>query len=552
MISRLLRDLKAVTHGHDGASEGRMTRSEVMTAQLRAVTLWAVPCLILAAAFWLVASPIIWSPYWGDDMGNSQLPMQFAINNTQLWPWFLENNRGWMEGAGRFFPLSIAQGITAFVVFTDRESYKVYEFAMVAITFSLAAVVVGVFLRSRWCGFAAFGFALAALQFKSWYDPYWQFGGQQELVASLSLISILFAILAARAKRRWSFIALTILGAMALLGAALTYESSVFLVGVTFALLLRERRARSRRWVVGAVYAAVTFAVLANLYTLRQHATVTNPAYVISLVPHKVRETLVNQIISAIPGSYGHFTRGSVLPANASLPMDTVPAVAIAIAFLALMAFSLQNIMRLRIPDLSWGFVAGGVLWVIPSLFVAISSRWQAEVKPGLGYIPVIFGALAFSWIAVLVVAAIGKALQEYGPARDTLYQRTRWMVSGLLAVVMVGFVLATASSNEAAVRFEPFVALQSQRDGFIRSIESGLFAKPVAPDAVIIRSVPDWWFWQNAPFAAWYGAPSTLRFATPEEASTLNCGSASECYTLIERSEPDGSYSYSLAPVGA
>jgi hypothetical protein len=216
------------------------------------------------------------------------------------------------------------------------------------------------------------------------------------------------------------------------------------------------------------------------------------------------------------------------------------------------MAFSLHKIMQLRIPSLSWGFVAGGILWVIPSLFVAISSRWQAEVQPGLGYIPVIFGALAFSWVAVLVVAAIGKALQEYAPVRDTLSQRTRWMVSALLAVVMVGFVLATASSNEAAVRFEPFVALQSQRDGFIRSIESGLFAKPVAPDAVIIRPVPDWWFWQNAPFAAWYGAPSTLRFATPEEASTLNCGSASECYTLIERPEPDGSYSYSLAPVGA
>jgi hypothetical protein len=238
-----------------------------------------------------------------------------------------------------------------------------------------------------------------------------------------------------------------------------------------------------------------------------------------------------------------------VLPADASLPVDPVLAIAIAVAFLTLMAFSLRRVMRLRIPKLSSGFVAGGVLWVVPSLFVAISSRWQAEVGPGLGYIPVIFGVLAFSWIAVLMVVALGRALQRFVPLREALLERTRWMATALLAGVMAGLILATASSNEAAVRFEPFVALQSQRDGFIRSIESGLFAAPVAPDAVIIRSVPDWWYWQNTPFATWYGAPPTLRFVTPEEASSLNCQGSNKCFMLIERQKPDGSYSYSLTP---
>jgi hypothetical protein len=456
-----------------------------------------------------------------------------------------------MTSSGRFFPLSIAEGTAVFLVFTDRESYKIFQFVIVGVTLTLSAVLVGTFLKSRWCGFAAFGVSLAALQLKSWYDPYWQFAGQQELVASLALSSTLCAILAVRRRRKWPFFILTVLGTLALVGAATTYESSVFLVGVSFALLIRERGRRSRRLVVGVTYAAAALVVLANLFLLRNHATVTNPAYVISLVPHKVRETLTNQVISAVPGTYGHFTRGSMLPTDPSLPVAPLLAVPIVIAFVVVMAVAARHIMLRSTPNLTWAYAAGAVLWVVPSFFVAISSRWQMEVKPGLGYIPVIFGALAFSWIAILAVATLGRALQQYAPSLTVSSAVPIRALSTLLAVGSACMLLITASSNEAAVRFEPFAALQAQRDGFVAAIESGLFGKQISPNAVIVRPIPDWWYWQNAPFAAWYGAPATLRFATPDEALTFNCGGSDDCFVLNEARQVDGSYSYSLSPFG-
>lgn len=508
---------------------------------------WLAPIIALGLSFWLVASPILRSPYWGDDMGNSQIPMQFAFNGTQFWPWFQEQNLSWITTTGRYFPLSIIQGGSVFLTFTDRSSYKAYEFVILGVTVALAATLVGLAFRSRWFAFAAAGFTLCAIQMKSWYDPYWQFSGLQELVASLSIASMIFVILAVRAASWLTASLFALLSAACLVAAGVTYESSVFLVICSLFLLVREAPRLARAIPIAAALLTAAGGVLIHLWSLRSTAVVTNPAYQLSLEPHLVKETLVNQMVSAIPLSYGHFTRGSVLPSDPQLPVPWPITILIVGVFIAVMTVSTGRVIQTRRSGIGMFSLAALAFWTIPSIFVAVSARWQTEVQPGLGYIPVLFGALAVGWLCVMGVAIIAQTLRFSNWNALIIKRGPAIVFGGFVSILAAGVLVITSSSNVAAVQFPPFVELQSQRDSFAESIRNGLLAAPLPSNATVVRAVPDWWSWQNAPFATWYGAPSTIRFITPEEAAVGGCSSSTACYDLIEQRLPDGKYAYSL-----
>lgn len=507
----------------------------------------ALPTGALVAAYWLVASPILYSPYWGDDMGNSQIPMQFALHGTSFGPWFHDQLNGWITGTGRFFPLSIAQAGAVFLTFTDRESYKAYQFVILAVTLVLGATLVGVVLRSWWAAVAGFGFELIAIQFKAWYDPYWQFHGQQELVASLAIASWILGVIAIRTRTRRSFALAIGAGAICVVGGGFTYESSIFLIAGFALLAVHEQRLRRGLWAMG-VYCMTAGALLLNLLHYRSKVISTTPAYTVSLDPHLVKHTLLTQMQSALPLAYGELTRGSALPSNPSLPVAVPVALMIVIAFVAVMAVAIREVAtRIRRRQL-WAIGSAAVFWVVPSMFVAISARWQLEVAPGLGYLPVLFGAIAIGWLLTYAVSLIGNEVQRFGAMRQRPHAHLGGAVALGCALVAAAVLVVTASSNDSAVRFPPFATLQAQRDGFEHAVRSGLF-DAVPPYGVVVRSVPDWWFWQNEPFAVWYGAPKTIRFIDPEQAATGACSTATPCFDLAEHQTASGSYTYSLAP---
>jgi hypothetical protein len=512
-----------------------------------------LPVVALALMYWLVASPIIGSPYWGDDHGDSQLPMQLAFNHESFYHHWINLTREWSATTGRFFPLNIAQAGAVFYFFDTRESYKLYQFCVLALTVTLFAGLVGTMLRSRWAGYAAFGFALMTLQFKSWYDPFWEFGGQQEHWTSYFCLALLFAIVASRTRsRKWTSVAL-FAGLLALAAAALTYESSLFMMICVPILLWRERASFARKALVTCAYGAVAGALFINLLIQRSHAVVTHPGYQISLDPHLVLRTLHNQMFNAIPLSYRYFTVHALLPDGAGWPANILATIGISALFVVVMAVSITKLLGTHRTGLKWCAIAGLVVWIIPSLFVAISARWQLEVRPGVGYIPVLSGGLAVALLVTVGILTIGRSLRSANSIIPPSAPGSRLFVSlafvsAVAAAIVIGL---TASSNVEAVRDPAIVIYQVRRDAYVSAVQNGLYSN-IPVDSIIARPAGEWWNWENAVLSSWYGAPRTLTFIIPEEIAAKACGIDATCFALVEENPQPGLITYRLQQITA
>jgi hypothetical protein len=508
------------------------------------------PIAAIAAAYWLVAHPILVSPYWGDDIGDSQIPMYLARTHTPFLEWVINQTRVSSASTGRFFPLSIANGSAVYVLFEDRESYKLYQFAILALAVTSVGVFVGVILKSRWAGYLAASAAVLTIQFKAWFDPYWQFSGQQSTVAILTTTAFLLPVLACRVLKpswqRW-----LIFGGLVVFAAAeLMYEQSIFLLPILPFLLMRERVTASRRSLITGGYGLVALLLFGNLLWQRSHAVVTNSGYALSLHPLPVVKTLINQMTNALPLSYQWFTRHAVLPEAAAWPTSKPLTVVITLTFALAIAWIALHVMRLQRHGLWWFCAAATTWWVVPSIFVAISARWQLEVSPGRGYIPVLAGGFAVALLLTAATLGLGRVIAS--PAGLSFpWTRTRspLLITALLLGLASGGVLAaTASNNFSAVRYEPVRVLQAQRDAFAASVTNGLFDS-IPDNAVIVRPLFNPWDWQNSDFAAWYGASPNLRFVRPEDLSTVNCGGADSCFRIIESSPTPGVITYKVVP---
>ncbi len=509
------------------------------------------PLTGLALAYWLVAQPIIGSPYWGDDIGDSQLPMRLAVDHESLWTFIVAQTREWSATTGRFFPVNIAHASVVYYLFDTRASYKLYQFAILAVTLVSFGMLMGVMLKSRWAAYVGFGFALMTLQFKNWFDPYWQFSGQQGLSGILACTALTLALVATRLRRGRATIVVAALGMLAFAAAGMTYESSMFFFVAVVLLLIRERASRLRRMVIALAYVGTTMVLFLNLLWQRSNAVVNNPAYTVSLEPHPVLLTLKNQMVNAIPLTYRHYTLGSLLPADPSWPASKITTIVLVLIFIAVMTMALVQLLRIPRAGLRWSALAAMVFWVVPSFFVAISARWQTEVRPGVGYIPVLAGGLAVAWLLVLGASAIGRLLAR----PDGIgIPWNRWPIPTItvatgMAILAAFVVSVTAVSNVSAVRENPAVTiLQLRRDTYAQAVSHGLF-NGLPADAVLIRPVFEWWDWRNTAFSAWYGASPSLQFITPEMANSEYCGTTGTCFTLVEENPRAGVITYKVVP---
>ena len=497
--------------------------------------------------YWLVARPILSSPYWGDDHGDSQLPMQLQFNHQSFFNWWLDLTEQWTSTTGRFFPLNVLNGSAVYYLFQDRSSYKMYQFAIVALALVALAVLIGVIARSKWAAFVATGVALMTLQMKPWFDPFWQFAGQQSMVNILSCCALVLAVIASRRHSRKALLTTAVAGACAFAGAILTYESSILLVVAIPLLLFREAAARRTKVTVFGVYFIPTIALFVNLLYQRSKAVVTNPGYTVSLDPHAVFTTFKHQMVAALPLSYRLHTADSPLPPNAEWPLAPAVTFGVTAIFIAAMSVSVYQLVTHRTRRLDTAALAGLIYWAVPSLFVAISLRWQSEVRPGVGYIPVMAGGFAFAWLMTLGLARVSSIRLSGAFVLAPWSYRAKWLAAFAVAVASAtGLVCGlTASSNKEAVS-EPFIVIdQVRRDAYVEAVRHGLYSG-IDTNSYIGHRIGEWWNWENAAFSSWYGAPRQLQFVRPEDLRGEVCATT-PCYYLIEENPRPGVITYHL-----
>ncbi len=125
--------------------------------------------------------------------------------------------------------------------------------------------------------------------------------------------------------------------------------------------------------------------------------------------------------------------------------------------------------------------VLGLCLFLLPAVAIAFSTRYQGQLAPGLGYLPVFISLFG---VAVLLALPVGFLLR----------QRKAAMQGFLLALIAVVFLVNT-QHNRLVTAWMDRVFYYPRQTGE-QSLESGLFDF-LPNNAVVVSMNPSWYMWE-------------------------------------------------------
>jgi hypothetical protein len=388
----------------------------------------------------LVVAPISMLPYAADDLINRTWA---TFSWSKSWHSVLTLQHTWISEQGRFFPGGALYAVPMWHVLDTRTAYFTY---LVLLNLACLALVAFVCLRvSRSASVAVVGVAaLGACMEVRWqgFDGISSFGGLIPYIIVLTILSALGAAQFLRSGRlRW-LIAAAVLWTL----AVTAYEVSLLMLPAMILLLVVANRGHGRRdwtWALAPLVIPALAEAGIDVY-LHTRASAAVPAYQVNL-GGPVGSTFLKQFTAALPSSQywlDGWKRGITLSPTLSLMLVVFVALPAFIAWRPHFAFE-------AVPkSVSLSLVAAGSwAWVVPSLLIGVTRRWQGELIFGQGYI-----SLPFEYVGIgLICAGIAGLLSGSDRSR-----RVRFTVVALLAFALVGSAIAAGSNIYHAGAFVP------------------------------------------------------------------------------------------------
>jgi len=391
---------------------------------------------------WLLA---VWAcvigstPWIGDDIANRFIRVVMPTPGL-LWGTIVKETRSWMDLQGRFFPGSVAWTRTLLWLVNTRVAYKLVLVALMA--FAVLAVALLARRITRSAGVAAVTVVLfgSLLTLRILVDPVAGFTGLITLTTGLTVAATWLLIVA----KRWWW---GIVAALAYAAALVTYETVILFAPVMIAVVLFERRRWP--WTLPVIIPAALQTII--VLVLRSRLTTTSaPAYTLNLDPGAVASTLVRQMTAALPGTQwlGHAR---------AIPPFTKANVAVALVVVAVPVFLAIYHFVVRRHDVSWARIGmvggfGAWMWFAPSVQVAITTRWQTELYPGEGYLPVGYAYFGVALLCAAALLALDRLLVARGDSTGA--RRATAVAAGV--VVAISAVVSLAGSLGVAATYAP------------------------------------------------------------------------------------------------
>jgi hypothetical protein len=441
---------------------------------------WAGVCVVGVALVCL--SPIRGSGYFADDIPNSQWPVNLRAQGWSIFRamgWAIDT---WRTSEGRFYPVAAFEGVLIFATFTDRAAFKTMTWIATALCLVGLFALVGYIARSIAIGVLASGWALGAMQFRNWFDPYLSFGALLQSVALKLLLGTLALVWGIRClalkKTATGVIGITF-GSLLCCVAMLQYEIAILLVIPVALVMLLEPSPRLRIRSLCALPVLLFAGTLMIYLSALRSGVVNSAAYSINLATDRSIPAFAYQVFGAFPLS------ATLMRANGAPGLrDAIGnvsvvgwfgaiVIALGIAWLVI-TFPIPS-RRARVQLLVFGL--GLVL--LSAVPIAVSNLRQTQLSWGNSYLPVFIEVLGVGILATVVVIECKRALvvfcngNPFAPQHPRLLNVARW--SGGLAI---GFVLSLlivvsyvnndwASSTTKSWRVEKIAIDQAKENGF-------------------------------------------------------------------------------------
>ncbi len=488
-----------------------------------------IALIFVLLAVVMVLGPVLGTPFYADDISNSQRSATLAANDQSAWDHAIQNTRQWMTGQGRFFPVSAIENIFLFDTVHARSLYKTLQLGVAASAVGLVGVFTAVLTRNRRLGLLAALLVLPGLQFRYWYDPIHSFALLLPSLAIKIIGSWLLLVLGLRSKdRRSTAVAFAATGLL-WTAALLQYEVTYLLAVVAPVLAWHERQASlARRWTAVAVVLVPTF-LLANYVATLRSAANPAPAYTTNWALEDLLPTAVYQLVGPLPAAASAFSGG--LPGLGTLLGD-LDAWSVLGALAGGVATGLLIHLWSR-PTVRSATALSGVgagLYVLPAVPIAASGRWQAELDWGLAYLPVFLQALGLALFLVgsgSLLASGYERCVHAGLLRPP--GRRAGQVACALLGTVVGFSLLVAGIGNRWVA-DQLAGLRTQQEATDAAISDGFFDLAGEGSTVVASVSAGGNEYVNAAYVTWRGGPADLTVLREMPTTTEPCGQFRIC----------------------
>ncbi|MBV8372754.1 MAG: hypothetical protein JOY69_05805, partial [Candidatus Eremiobacteraeota bacterium] len=359
--------------------------------------------VVLAVLGFAVISPALWSGWLGDDAFFSALNGVLKADDITLGEAMLRAFQAWFFGNGRFTPIHILINYLVFHFLTNLIAYKAFLIAMTLVTVELFRRCVAAYTEPAIANLCAL-IVVTLFAERGYHDSILAYNGMPQFVAIAMLASLMLFRHALHDRSRPALLSSATLFAV----AALTYEAAYPLCLLYFAIAQFSRKNMREALKIAAPYLVIV-ALLSAFALVMRHMVKLSPGsqYAFNLNPPLVMRTAAEQISAALPLSYwifnpsGIYSHVDVADFFRNTPLN--PAVFIAFALVAWWVLSAARRESSRLSPLIW---VGVLTLVLPALPIALTAKYQQELKFGLGYLPVFF--------EVFGIAAIGGAFAVF------------------------------------------------------------------------------------------------------------------------------------------
>lgn len=377
---------------------------------------------VLTFAFILISLlPVLDSGfYWDDAFFSVQLPylrMEGASILTRTW-----DEIALYALRGRINPFATFQFIF-FYFLTDARVYKVFLILLTVLScvsfWLLAKKLYGTDRLTR--------LILLALplcfQLRIYHDPLVSYYGLMQMLMIEFCWALSLFLTYLREGRKGALIG----SAAVFMVGLLSYEMFYPLLAVVILVAWHERKSFVGGLKSSAVHIAAALLLFGLTVALRRSAADAAPVYsgtALSLNPGKIIGAWFNQMSAAFPFSYRLSAPESSILTRLVLPREifktTFSTFIAAIEWVDIIALIvlyvvLSDLRRFIVAEKIKPFypIFGLTLLGTSSLVIALSAKYQEEICPGVGYLPVFFGYFAAAWLiftAILWIYPILKA----------------------------------------------------------------------------------------------------------------------------------------------
>ena len=402
-------------------------------------------------------------PFNGDDAINCTTGGALTYLDRSLWDHTQQILKSWLD-TGRFYPLAF-YSYTVFTVLPTLAAYRTFQICLNLIVIASFGVLTYRLTKSSQAAAAAILIIPVFIQYRYYQDPMLAYHGMLQFVALFLIWAMFFQIYGIEKKKVLPILFSSILFVCSLL----IYEISFSFIAVFLLIAVHYGKGKMRivyflpHLIVTAVILGITLYLRANAASAGYSGTQ------ISFDIGKIAKAFISQTTSAIPLSYWILAQPTFLFHSAGQFFAAVKAwdVLLAVIFGVLLMFVFFLLPRKKSPRSL--ILYGLALWLLPATIISLSERYQIELSPGVGYLPIYIQYFGGVLIAICVIQFIFVRVKKEAVIR-------------ILAVIFVvcfsfGFLINTTNNRQIKNVFadnnNQALSSKAMQDGILNSLEN-------------------------------------------------------------------------------